>query len=838
MRIAYDMQACQTDSRDRGIGRFADNLVRAMVHASAVRGDADSVIALDAADPVSLRALRHRLRQNAVAAQTAVYTYPTSPFIDFDPLRAGAAAALRGQFCDHLKTDAYVVLSHFETGASFTTGLRQDDRSGTARIAVAYDLIPLVFPENYLRSGEFISTWYPAKCAELKRFDLLLAISQTTRNDLMRLLDIPAERIRVIGAGLDPALARLAQAEAPVDDALLKARGINEPFVLVVSNGDWRKNTLGAVEAFARLPRAVRDEQLLVLTQVGRDVHKALAGRLRHVSPRVRILGKVDDFALATLYRSCRIFFFPSFYEGFGLPVLEAMAFGAPVLSSNQGSLPEVLHDHRCLFDPHDPEAATALLAKALEDADFRESLRSGAAERARSHTWERCADLALAGIRDAAETKRQSHRTHSSSMSGSLCLDGDEIALWSELLANSESEHDLLTLEAALHIVARSGKRRILVDISEVIRLDARTGIQRVVRNFCVGLHAQAQGGEFELCPIYWRQKEGICHARKYAREQLGLMVSGADEAVQVQHNDVLFMLDSSWWMPERFADLHAAVWAHGGEVLWMVYDLVPVLYPHTCNPTVLPAFRHWLDQAIASCDGFICISDATRADLEHFMDESCGAERRPWTRTVHLGCDLESGRNEEPSQQIVELVRGMSSKRMFLSVGTLEPRKDYPTILTAIERRWLRGADDLMVIVGKQGWNVEDLASALRTHGELGKRLLWLETVGDGDLRYLMQHATGFVQASLAEGYGLPVAEAGAFGVPLLLSDIPVFRELAGDAACYFDVGDATVLAQLIGSVTPKNGKIVNARTWQEMSATLSRVLLGVEGTPRQAS
>jgi glycosyltransferase involved in cell wall biosynthesis len=135
--------------------------------------------------------------------------------------------------------------------------------------------------------------------------------------------------------------------------------------------------------------------------------------------------------------------------------------------------------------------------------------------------------------------------------------------------------------------------------------------------------------------------------------------------------------------------------------------------------------------------------------------------------------------------------------------------------------------------VIVGKQGWNIEPLAGALRAHVEQGRRLLWLETVGDGDLRHLMQHANGFVQASVAEGFGLPVAEAGAFGVPLLLSDIPVFRELAGDAARYFGVGDATALAELIGSAAAENGKIIHVRPWQEMSAELSRILLGTETT-----
>jgi len=828
MRIAYDLQACQTDSRDRGIGRFADNLVRAMVKASAGHAADDCVIALDGADPQSLRELRHHLRRNCVSAATAVYTYPTSPFIDMEPLRARTAATLRGYFCDSLGVDAYVQLSHFETGAAFTTGIRKLASQPGARVAVAYDLIPLIFPEHYLREGEFIASWYPAKCEELKRFDLLLAISETTRNDLIKYLAIPADRIRVIGAGLDAALLATSQpAGAQSDEALLRALGIDAEFVLTVSNGDWRKNTLGAVEAFARLPAAVRNRHLLVLTQVGREVHAALAGPLRHIAGRIRILGKVDDRTLAALYRSCVVFFFPSFYEGFGLPVLEAMAFGAPVLSSNQGSLPEVAHDARSLFDPHDGDAATALLGRVLQDPTLRDALRQGAMEHARCYTWERCADAALAAIQDLVR-RHANDKTRALPMSDAVCVEPSDIALWSEFLAESMSQQDLVALEGSLRIAARGGRRRIIVDITEVIRLDARTGIQRVVRNFCAGLHAHAAQGGYELCPIRWDERDGICHARRYAREQFGLALQGPDSPFEAQWNDLLFMLDSSWWMPERFDELQAAVAKHGGEIVWMVYDLVPILHPQTCNPTVLPAFRHWLTKAVATADGFICISDATRADLERFMDECRNFARRPWTRTVHLGSDLESGQREAAAESVVDLARRLSGSRMFLAVGTVEPRKDYATILAAFEQRWAEAVNDSLVIVGKLGWNMDELARKLRKHREFGARLLWLENVGDGDLHYLMERAAGLIQASVAEGFGLPIAEAGALGVPLLLSDIAVFHEVAGVSAAYFPVSDAAQLARLLAQPELR-GTTVPFRTWHAASVQMARVLLG---------
>ena len=200
----------------------------------------------------------------------------------------------------------------------------------------------------------------------------------------------------MIGAGLDPALLAAARSGERFHDEILEQLDIREPFVLMVGNGDWRKNTMGTVEAFARLPSSIRDHHLLVLAQVGDDVKHALTTHLQHISGRVRVLGKVDDDTLATLYHRCAVFFFPSLYEGFGLPVLEAMAFGAPVLSSNLGSLPEVVHDERCLFDPRDEEADHGDPGPCRSTTALPRSPAGRRSGTWQTFTWDRCAGLAL----------------------------------------------------------------------------------------------------------------------------------------------------------------------------------------------------------------------------------------------------------------------------------------------------------------------------------------------------------------------------------------------------------------------------------------------------------
>ena len=127
---------------------------------------------------------------------------------------------------------------------------------------------------------------------------------------------------------------------------------------------------------------------------------------------------------------------------------------------------------------------------------------------------------------------------------------------------------------------------------------------------------------------------------------------------------------------------------------------------------------------------------------------------------------------------------------------VGTLEPRKGHRIALDAFEALWADGLDVCLVIAGKHGWGVDHLAEAIRTHREFGKRLFWHERVDDAGLAQLYSDCDGLIAASFAEGFGLPIVEAGYFGKPVIASDIPVFREV-GDGAVerrFFSVGSSS--------------------------------------------
>jgi glycosyltransferase involved in cell wall biosynthesis len=133
---------------------------------------------------------------------------------------------------------------------------------------------------------------------------------------------------------------------------------------------------------------------------------------------------------------------------------------------------------------------------------------------------------------------------------------------------------------------------------------------------------------------------------------------------------------------------------------------------------------------------------------------------------------------------------------------------------------------------MMGKRGWNVDELAKRITNHPENGRRLFWLESASDGDVQCLLKGASALIQTSISEGFGLPVVEAGSQGVPLLLSDIPVFHEIAGQEAEYFPVGNSEALASAISQFVrgnkPKRPETIKSMTWRESTATLARLLL----------
>lgn len=1226
MRIALDLQACQTASRHRGIGRYTLDLTEALLR------DPQGIQfmpGLDGTYPSEADEITSSLEKHVPRSAFSRYYYP-GPVQPHghpgDSLRPVAEALCLNHYAG-LAPDVVHVNSLFEGFMEHAGGMPALAQvPGAISSVTVYDFIPLVFADNYLDNVEYRS-WYQRRLQALQRFDVMLCISEATRQDAMRLLGIPAERLAVIHAGVGREFT--ARTVDPAARSRLLARfGIADRFVIYTGNGDFRKNLPGAIDAFARIPENERQGVQMVLNQVGDE--KALRALAQHLGLRAHdlvITGKVSDADLVGLFRSCEAFFFPSLYEGFGLPVLEAMACGAPTISADNSSLGEVVARKDAMFDARDVEGGSRLLNRAINDQQYRSELRDFGIRRAADYTWERSAALAIKAWREAQERKARAARgprtgqglrrriamvtplppqksgiadyvaellaplsryvdvdlytdaeladtgdyrfryqirdwrelpRHADRYSGIVYQFGNSpfhmhmVELLKELpglvvlhdvylssllwymqehggypgaftkalmhshgrsalavlqeqgslearmsfpasldiieradgilvhsdhsahvidtffpgaaraaitrapmplrlpeeldlvrkataraglgiaaservvvsfgfMADTKLNHVLLDaaallpaelrdtlrlvfvgaadgggygasvqkrideLKGVLHVditgfaseevyrgylvagdvavqlraesrgetskavydcmahglptivndygsfseipaqailklstvpdaeelsaamssllgsvdacrtlgagardemrrnhdpdltarsyvgalwsarqtrKARSGKLlagcladifeqmppgdreyhavesalttsfeingtpRLLLDLSEVVQSDYGTGVHRVVRNLARECLLAEQPTQLQVVPVAHGTDGRLSSAEKYTSTMLKVPDAGRVVPDAMHAGDVLFLLDSAWDGTERFDDSIRRARRAGARVGTMVYDLIPLRHPQYCVDFMPGVFQTWLRYVIRHCDVVVCISRAVADDLKAWIEE-VRPEQRSGQRIghVHLGSDLqEHGRSVDPSPA----ARRAFERQAVLMVGTVEPRKGYGFALDAFEQAWARGSTLRLVIVGKKGWNVDALVERLRTHPEAGHRLFWLEKASDGDLEHAYRTAVALLQASFAEGFGLPIIEGARHGLPLLLSDIPVFREVAREHAAYFGLERPDLLADILCAPLPAPPPQDLGFTWRQSADRFMALLM----------
>lgn len=340
---------------------------------------------------------------------------------------------------------------------------------------------------------------------------------------------------------------------------------------------------------------------------------------------------------------------------------------------------------------------------------------------------------------------------------------------------------------------------RSLYLDVSHLVIEDAMTGIQRVVRHIIVELLAEPPPG-FRIEPIYL-QADGIF---RYARQWMQRRVPKEfalppDEPVTFQANDIFLGLDLAAHLVPNLTGTFHAMRSIGVEVIFVVYDVLPLTRPDCFDPVGLPTFRRWYESIARIADGLVCISRTVADEFVAWLDQEHPERSRPlklgW---FHLGADLVA--KDASSHPPGELPAPMQGRPTFLMVGTIEPRKGHAQALSAFELLWSQGVDVNLVIIGKAGWHMEDTITRLRGHAEAGQRLHWLERADDAMLVSMYHRASALLAPSEGEGFGLPLIEAAQYGLPILAREMPIFREVAGPHASYFSGLSARALADAV--------------------------------------
>lgn len=395
MRVGFDISALDPEFKchaQRGIGRYVSELVRALSE------PADDGLTVDWFDHKSL--ITKGLGAKLVNALPAGRTTARQQLLY--PLKLNSGEMKRFSFLHfpaHMDAPAW---------------------SSKPYVLTVLDLIPLILQDLYRanRPGWRFAFARWLEIRAIRQASFLLAISETTAQDINRLLGVPRDRIVVTPLGVDESFfvtyerRRVVSEEQSLALRIRLGIPVGRPIILYVGGHDERKNIRGLVEISSEVVREVErsggDSPVLVL-----------AGRISSAKEEERLnvalwdfsmasdtvnVGYVPDEDLHALYAESSVFLFPSLYEGFGLPVLEAMAAGVPVACSNVSSMPEVLGDTGLTFGPQDVRSGAKAVLRLLKDKDAARSLAESAHARSREFTWARTGRLTREAYRAAAE--------------------------------------------------------------------------------------------------------------------------------------------------------------------------------------------------------------------------------------------------------------------------------------------------------------------------------------------------------------------------------------------------------------------------------------------------
>lgn len=464
--------------------------------------------------------------------------------------------------------------------------------------------------------------------------------------------------------------------------------------------------------------------------------------------------------------------------------VLDCMAYGLPVIINQNGSMTEI--DPNATLQLPD-QFNVAQLKEALEtlyeDHELRASLSRNAQKCIeQDHSPKVCAQRYAEVIEDFYQHKN--------------ILDSDfykNLAPLTQTLSDPELMQLANTI--AQNFPDKQAQRTLFLDVSVVARDDFKTGIQRVVRALTLELLNNPPHG-LRIEPIYLSEVDGrwlYYSARSYSSKLLNISDHWlADEPAEFHNDDIFLGLDlaGGYVIKAEQQGLYEHIKDLGVHTAFVVYDLIPIFFEQFYSSDDSNGHAQWL-HAICQADTVVCISQAVSQDLQNWLQEHKPERLSELNiQHFHLGADIESS---SPStglpahgEQIIEQLKTQPS---FLMVGTVEPRKGHWQTLKAFEQLWAQGHNARLVIVGKEGWLIDEFATELNQHPELNRRLYWFTDISDEYLTALYDACACLIAASYCEGFGLPLIEAAKQQLPIIARDLPVFREVAQQHAFYFD-------------------------------------------------
>ena len=364
---------------------------------------------------------------------------------------------------------------------------------------------------------------------------------------------------------------------------------------------------------------------------------------------------------------------------------------------------------------------------------------------------------------------------------------------------------------------------RRMLVDATYTSRSPSASGVHRVVTRTWQEIERLASQQGFEAVQVVAREGR--------------IVVAGTNEPLEVDDHDVLLLPDAYWACSEVWPAVERAR-AAGAATVAVVYDLIPMQHPEIYGPEGAAMFRRYLSAIIAHSDIVVTISESVARDLAAVMPSFRFPRRPPPIVPWRLGCDLPATHGAV-RQDVCRLFEGRIPESPYLTVGAIEPRKNHGFILDAFQQLWEDPATAhvRLAIAGRPGFKSETTLRRIKSDPRYGTQLFLLSDLSDAEIAHAYQHARAVVFASIAEGFGLPIVEALRHGQNVIASDLPIHREVGGDACDFFALAAPDRLAEVIAdherrhharAVTPRQGP--EPTTWEDAT---SRLLVAIGET-----
>lgn len=747
MKLVIDLTGLQSDSRFRGIGRYTRGLAAGLLRTA---GQHEVWLAASENHSESLDAIRADFSGLVPADRIVAYRTLDGGSYRAPSLRwrRMASELTREHFLASLQADAILFSSMFEgfEGDVFTS-------AGTLckealRAVVAYDLIPARNPKKYLASTD-VRDWYYEKLAAFSSCDLFLTISNSVNREVIEDIKVDASHVANIMGGADEFVVHSKDSERGSSD-LYQNLGISKPYFVYPASFEKRKNFESLIAAFGRFVSETNGQhQLVLVTSNAPEVVTAissLAGKAGLDTTDVIVTGQISDAVLSQLYRHCIAMVYPSFHEGFGLPILEAMHLDAAVIGSNASSIPEIIGLEEAMFDPNSVDAISAKMIQVVRDEAFRQRLKENAVRRKLLFTWDRTALSAWHAFEGALASR--SLRRHAET-------------------SRASRYHALIAALKALPKAHGHPTANDLRELSNIIALNQDTIDALPAR----GLHSRKRvwriEGPFDSTYSLALLNRETARILKANGEEVFLHstegpgdYSPNERFLKENHPDILALWQGRTELDIRERTVIASRNLYPPRVN-NVGGAYNFLHHYAWEESRFPS--EWVDQFNLYLDGITCLSSHVMKALQDsgvsvpMRVSGCGVDH--WERVLAANSRSFPGKTFR-----------------FLHVSSCFPRKGADVLLAAFGQAFRRSDDVTLVIKTFENPHNEirsQLAAARAQDPDFPDVVLIFEDLPDPELKALYQHCHVLVAPSRAEGYGLPMAEAMLSGIPVITTN-----------------------------------------------------------------